>query len=184
MTLAAVSLPLEICNEVLSRFRAITGIEEEVKGSRISLGERGFLFELLAQTCFRATVSVAISALKADPGQDRGDHDADIYALLLQDAVGSMISEGSICASVTIDDGRYGSEILNHVREDIGKLIGPCGEAKLELSHRLAGLQIADVVANTFFTRALPGDRQSKMDSLVRPFIDREQIILRILPDL
>jgi hypothetical protein len=183
MTLAAARISLELADQVVGRFRAVTGIDGEIKGSRISLGERGFLFELLAQTDFAATVSVAISAVRPDPGEDRGSHDMAVYGALLNDAVGSMLPVGGDCTTVTMDDGRYSPEILSHIRDDIGAMIGPCGTASLALSHRLSGLQIADVIANTFFTRALTGDRQIHMDALVAPFLSRKQIAMRILPD-
>jgi hypothetical protein len=183
MTLSSVRISLEHADQVVGRFRAVTGMDSEIKGSRISLGERGFLFELLAQTDFAATVSIAISAIRPEPGEDRGAHDVAVYGALLNDAVGSMLPAGGDCATVTMDDGRYSPETLSHIRDDIGALIGPCSTASLALSHRLSGLQIADVIANTFFTRALTGDRQVHMDALVEPLLSRKQIVMRILAD-
>ncbi len=181
MTLAAIRIEPNSADGVLSRFRAVTGIDDEVKGSRISLGERGFLFELLERTAFIATVSVAVSALRAKPGQDRGDQDVEVYAALLQDAVESLMPDGGDCVEVTIDDGRYSPVTLAGVRNDIGRLIGPCSSAALELSHRSAGLQLADVVANSFFTRALAGERQMRMNALLEPFLQSGRVKLQVL---
>lgn len=184
MTLAGFEADHGDADAILARFREVTGIQSEVKGSRIDLGERAFLFELLADAPVKAAVSIAISALKPEQGEDRGDLDVQIYAALLDDAVSALMPVGGDCTEVIIDDGRYGPETLSHIRSDIGTLIGPCGSAKLELSHRSAGLQIADVIANTFFNRALVGDRQARMAALVEPFLARGQIVMRVLPDM
>lgn len=181
MTLAAVSIEPEFADAVLSRFREITGLTSELKGSRIDLAERGLLFELLERGAWSATVGIAISALTPDSGQDRGDHDIDIYVALLNDIVAAMNVDTDACTEVFIDDGRYGPETLTLIRADIAVLIGPCGTATLELSHRLSGLQIADVVANTFFNRAMVNGRQGRMAAIVAPFLDSGKIKMRVL---
>jgi hypothetical protein len=183
MTLAAVKIATEDADSTLSRFRAVTGYLGELKGSRIDLAERSLLFELFKDSGATATVGIAISAVKPDQGEDRGDHDVAIYAQLLDDVVGSMLPDIPTCESVIIDDGRYSSDTLAKVRNHIGELVGPCGTAQLELSHRLAGLQIADVIANSFFNRALVNDRQGRMAAVVAPLLQSGQIIMRVLPD-
>ncbi len=183
MTLAAVDISAEDADALLARFRAVTGFMGELKGSKIDLAERALFFQLFVSSAGQATVGIAISALKPDPHEDRGDHDIATYAALLNDAVGAMLPEIPGCESVVIDDGRYGVATLSKVRDDIGKLVGPCGIAQLELSHRLAGLQIADVIANSFFNRALVNDRQGRMAAVVAPLLESGQIKMRILPD-
>jgi len=182
MTLAALSIDVVAAEEVLLRFREVTGLVGELKGSRIDFAERALLFELLGDADWSATVGIAISALKPAGGGDRGDHDIAVYAALLEDVIGSMLTSGTVdCTTVTIDDGRYGPETLALVRNDIGRLVGPCGLAQLELSHRLAGLQIADVIANTFFNRAMVTQRQARMAAIVAPFLESGKIQLRLL---
>lgn len=183
MTLAAVDIHAEQADALLARFGAVTGYLGELKGSRIDLAERALFFELIHDTSATATVGIAISALKPEPQEDRGDHDIAIYAALLNDVVGSMLPDIPGCDSVIIDDGRYGVDTLSKVRDDIGRLVGPCGIAQLELSHRSAGLQIADVIANSFFNRALVNERQGRMAAIVAPLLESERIKMRILPD-
>jgi hypothetical protein len=183
MTLAAVDIDIEAADFVLSRFRATTGYLGELKGSRIDLAERSLIFELFKDSGGTAMIGIAIAALKPDPDGDRGDHDVAIYATLLNDVVGTMLPEIPSCDSVVIDDGRYGTDVLTKIRDDIGRLVGPCGTALLELSHRLAGLQIADVIANSFFNRALVNDRQARMAAIVAPLLESGQIKMRVLPD-
>ena len=183
MTLAAVDIAADAAESLLSRFRGATGYLGELKGSRIDLVRRGLFFNLFTELDATATVGVAISALKPEPDEDRGDHDISTYAALLNDVVGAMLPDVMGCESVIIDDGRYGPETLSKVRDDIGRLVGPCGTARLELSHRLAGLQIADVIANSFFNRALVNDRQGRMAAVVAPLLENGRLKMRVLPN-
>lgn len=181
MTLAALSIEAEAAEHILNRFREVTGLSSELKGSRIDLAERALLFEILASTDWSATIGIALSALTPEQGTDRGDHDIAVYAALLEDVIGAMLPTTSGCASVVIDDGRYGPDTLALIRNDIAAVVGPCGSAQLELSHRLPGLQIADVVANTFFNRAMVTERQARMAAIVAPFLESGTIKLRLL---
>jgi hypothetical protein len=183
MSLAAVDIATEQADAILARFRAVTGYLGELKGSRIDLAERALLIELFQDSGASATIGIAISALKPEQNEDRGDHDVAVYAALLDDVVGAMLPDMPTCESVIIDDGRYGPDTLSKIRDHIGKLVGPCGTAQLELSHRLAGLQIADVLANSFFNRALVNERQGRMAAIVAPLLESGQIKMRVLPD-
>ena len=181
MTLAAIAIDENVAHSVVSRFREITGLSGELKGSRIDVAERGLLFELLGQANWAANVGIAISALAPAPGEDRGSHDTNIYAQLLNDTVAALIRDTGDCVEVVIDDGRYGPETLALIRKDIADSIGPCGSATLDLSHRLSGLQIADVIANTFFNRAMATVRQGRMAAIVAPFLKSGKIKLQVL---
>lgn len=181
MTLAAVRITPDVAGQLLADFRLATGLTGELKGSRIDLQERGLFFTLFAKTGALAVVSIAISALKPSPGEGRGHRDQLTYAALLEDCISAALVQEGGCSSVIIDDGRYDALALDHIRADLAVMTGPCGEAKLELSHRSAGLQIADVIANTFFNRALVSERQSQMAEFVAPFLELGSIEMRIL---
>lgn len=183
MTMAAVLIDEDKAELLLERFREVTGLRGELKGSRIDLAERALVFELFERSGGSAIVSIALSALKPDKGQNRGRHDIDIYAQLMNDSVGNLLPASGGCANVIMDDGRYGEEILARVQSDIAELIGPWNGAIMEESHRLAGLQIADVIANSFFNRALVTGRQARLAAIVQPFLDNGKIDLRVLPD-
>lgn len=184
MTLAALTIEAEAADEVLTGFRAQTGLTGELKGSRIDLDQRALLFGLLERQQWTATVGVAISALVPLLNEDRGDHDIEVYAALFDDVLGSVLPKAGTCAQVILDDGRYGPETLRLVREDIAQLVGPWGLATLELSHRASGLQLADVIANSFFNRALVTSRQGRMAAAVARFLKSGQIEMRILGDV
>lgn len=181
MTLAGIDIDEITAETLIARFRNVTGYHGEVKGSRIDLAERALLFELVKDVEARIIVGIAISALVPEKNADRGDHDMDVYAALLEDVIAAMLPEMPGCDSVVIDDGRYGPETLSAIRTDIAKLVGPCGTTQLELSHRLAGLQIADVIANTFFNRALVTERQGRIAAIAAPLLESGQIKMRVL---
>ncbi len=181
MTLAAVLMDEADTENLLLQFRADTGLTGELKGSRIHLPERALFFDLLNRTNAKIAVSIAISALKPEPGSDRGAHDIDIYIRLMNDAIGALLTGGGACTNIVMDTGRYDDRILNVVRSDIAQLIGPWNGAQMAESHRIAGLQIADVIANSFFNRAFVNDRQPRMAEIVQPFLDNGQIELRLL---
>jgi hypothetical protein len=181
MTLAAVLIDEVEAEDMLLEFRAATGLTGELKGSRIDLAHRALVFNSLARSGAKAVVGIAISALKPVPGEDRGSHDIEIYAKLMNDTVDALVPGGGACISVVMDTGRYGDEILGKIRSEIAMLIGPWNGAHMVESHRLAGLQIADVIANTFFNRAMVTERQGRMAAIVQPFLNSGQIILRLL---
>lgn len=182
MTLAALSITAEAANNIVLRFREVTGLTSELKGSRIDLAERALLFEFLEPVDWNATVGIAISALKPQPGEDRGDHDIAIYSGLLDDVIESMVGNNATgCNDVIIDDGRYGVETLKLVRNSVGRLVGPLGTASLAVSHVYSGLQLADVIANSFFNRAMVTERQARLAAIVAPFLESGKIKLRLL---
>ena len=181
MTLAGVNIAPEAAVQLLSRFRDVTGLKSELKGSRIDLDERALFFDLFDRSGANAVVSIGLSATRAAASEDLGAHDQMVYIALLEDVVAAMIDGHNECAGVIIDDGRYDPVTLSAIRADIAALVGPCGDAMLVHSHRLPGLQIADVIANTFFNRALVNDRQTRMAGLVQPFLDNGRIKMRIL---
>jgi hypothetical protein len=181
MTLAAVSIDEAVAENLLLEYRAQTGLISELKGSRIELPERALLIDLLTATSAQIAVSIAISALKPEKGEDRGQHDIEIYTQLMNDAVGSLISGSGECTAVIMDAGRYDDKILGAVRRDIAELIGPWNVAQMAESHRMAGLQIADVIANSFFNHAFVSDVQYEMAALVQPMLDSGQIEMRQL---
>src|SRR3546814_12043319 len=86
MTFAAVMLTPEVAAAIHARFRAVTGLRGELKGSRISLTARAYLLELFARAGGRAWVAVAEGA---QLGQGKGGvppTDLDLYAPLLDSA--------------------------------------------------------------------------------------------------
>lgn len=182
MTLAAIHMDEDKASALVRRFRDVTGYHGELKGSRIDLAQRALIFELFEKLGGRAMVGIAISATQVQPGTDRGRHDITVYAALLNQIIAAMLMETGPCASIIIDDGRYAPDILALIKKDVTELIGPCSRTEMFDSHMVDGLQIADVIANTFFNRALVSDRQARMAAITEPFMESGRIKMRLLP--
>lgn len=172
MTLAAVAISDEGAEALLTRFRAVTGLHGELKGSRIDLVERAFVFELLERFDGRAVVSVAHPVNHA--GESAGQLDLATYTALLIDAIDAHLDKAPGAVTALIDDGRYAPLTLAHIRDEIEKLIDghdPDSWAQLRDSRRTAGIQIADVVANSAWNVAIGGMRSARIAAIMEPFI-------------
>ncbi len=183
MTFAAVTIDEDAASAFDTRFRTATGLTSEMKGSRISMRQRQLFFDLFEEIGVRATVGVAISAVRPHPGEDRGDHDQHVYLALIQDVLGSLLLAAGGCLEVVVDDGRYDAAAIVRIRDDIGRFVGPMGLATMGLSHQHPGLQIADVIANSFFNRALVSDRQARIAAMIQPLLDNGRIAMRVVPE-
>lgn len=180
MTFAAVAMTAADAEAVLDRFRGIAGLRGELKGSRISPVERGLLFEILAQRDASAWVAVADRPTLTHAIAN-GTSDRQIYSRLLDAAVAAwMPTTGGDCADVVIDEGRYDPRILAGVRGDIQALLGQWGQASLADSRRCAGIQIADVVANSLFNLTISSVRAHRIRTIVQPWLDSGR--LKIIP--
>lgn len=179
MVFAGVSIAAEDAEALLLRFKEITALRGEMKGSRISLPERALFFELLERYRGRAIVSELIPD-KAAAGRDRDLH---AYAALLSDVVTAWLPQIRECPEILIDDGRYDPATLALVSADIAALIGKCGRTRLADSRRSAGIQIADVVANSVFNLLRDTPRTERIRRIVAPFIAGGTLVLRQLPE-
>ena len=132
MTFSAVMLTPKAAADIHARFRSVTGLRGELKGSRISIVERAYLLELFDRAGGRAWVAVAErDKLAQNPGGTLPS-DLALYGALLNSAVGHWLPEtGGVCTDVVIDDGRYDPKILSHVREEIQAGLGQWGRASL-----------------------------------------------------
>jgi len=189
MTLAAVAIGEADADRLLARYRAITGLTGELKGSRIDIAERGLVFELLDRFGGRAVVIEALA--KAMPAEDAASHpprgrDARVYAALLGQAVGALLVEEEETQAVFIDDGRYDPATTEAMRAAVGAMLaGRSGSARavasLFDSHRSAGIQIADVVANSALHLALGDARSTRIAAILDPFLANGRIAIRPL---
>ena len=180
MTLAAVALDADAAEAVLARIRAVTGLLGELKGSRIDLATRGFCIETVMRLGGRAIIAVArVSDLPHD-AQGHAPEDMDVYAALIETAVGAWLPASGGCADVEIDDGRYDPRINGRLRGDVQAALGQWGRATLNDSRRSAGIQIADVLANSLFQMTTGGPRAARIDALLAPFVANGAV--RVLP--
>ncbi|MBB6424379.1 DUF3800 domain-containing protein [Sphingopyxis sp. JAI128] len=177
MTFSAVMLTPDAAGEIHERFRGVTGLRGELKGSRISIVERAYLLELFDRAGGRAWVAVAErDKLSQNPGGTLPS-DLALYAALLNTAIGRWLPEtGGVCTDVVIDDGRYDPKILAHIREDIQAGLGQWGRASLADSRRSDGVQIADVIANSLFNIAVRSQRANRIQRILDPMLASKAI--------
>lgn len=177
MTFSAVMLAPAAATEIHERFRGVTGLRGELKGSRISIVERAYLLELFDRAGGRAWVAVANrDKLAQNPGGTLPS-DLALYAALLNLAIGRWLPEtGGVCTDVVIDDGRYDPKILAEVREEIQAGLGQWGRASLADSRRSDGVQIADVIANSLFNITVGSQRAHRIQRILDPMLASKAI--------
>jgi hypothetical protein len=185
MTFAAVMLSPDAAAAVHARFRAVTGLRGELKGSRISLTERAYLLELFDRAGGRAWVAVAKRDNLAPPADGRLATDLALYTALLDLAVSNWLPEtGGVCTDVVIDDGRYDPVILAGVRETIQAGLAGWGQASLADSRRSDGVQIADVIANSLFNVEIGSPRAHRIGIILEPMLASRAIRIAELTKL
>lgn len=177
MTFSAVMLTPQAAAAIHDRFRSVTGLRGELKGSRISIVERAWLLELFDRAGGRAWVAVADRDTLAQAQGGTLPSDLALYAALLNLAVGRWLPEtGGVCTDVVIDDGRYDAKILSKVREEIQAGLGRWGRASLADSRRSDGVQIADVIANSLFNITVESPRAHRIQRIMDPMLASKAI--------
>ena len=177
IVIAAVSLPGSLADDLLHRVRGVISLRGELKGSRISMAERAFVVELLARSGARAIVVQALTRdLAAHTPDGRPPTDLQIYAALLEHVVDAWLPETGGCVELIIDDGRYDERLNSMLRDDVQRSLGQWGKASLADSRRSAGVQFADVLANSFFQMATGSQRSQALETLMAPFLENGAI--------
>ena len=177
MTFSAVMLTPKAAADIHARFRDVTGLRGELKGSRISIVERAYLLELFDRAGGRAWIAVAERDKLAQNSGGTLPSDLALYAALLNLAIGRWLPEtGGVCTDVVIDDGRYDPKILGHVREEIQAGLGGWGSASLADSKRSDGVQIADVIANSLFNVTIGSPRAHRIQRIIDPMLASKAI--------
>src|SRR3546814_11210776 len=118
MSFSAVMLTPQAATEIHERFRVVTGLRGELKGSPISTVERAYLLELFDRAGGRAWVAVAKrDKLAQNPGGTLPS-DLSLYARLLHLAIGRWLPEtGGVCTPVVIEAGRNDHKLTAPVRD-------------------------------------------------------------------
>ncbi len=182
MCFAALRMDDADAERLLDRFREVTGLRGELKGSRIALIERAFFFELLERFGGEAWVSV-VRREKLVPKGEQNPEDIKVYARLLETVLDKWQAADDKPGprKVVIDDGRYDPRLQQMLREDVQRDLGQWGRASLADSRRVAGIQIADVVANTLYNLAIQSTRAERMRRILSPFIaDRRVRVIEL----
>ena len=174
MTFAAVAIGEAQAHALLDRFKDVTGLRGELKGSRIGLTERALFYEYLERFGGRACIAV-VRQSKIASGPER-PQDINVYARLLETILDHLRTDMPTRQTVIIDDGRYDAAHQQGVVAEVQKHIGDWATIKVADSRRSAGVQIADVLANTLYNLAIKSARADRIKTIVKPFI-AERII-------
>lgn len=163
-------------------YHKVTRTVGEVHGHQLTPMQRAVFLGLLA----REAVSAVVACRRAEPlgGWAMSSMpEADLYGHLLAEACNALpITPGRGALTITPDGGRYARARLDVARSVVTASLAAAGhEGPLRVvfgdSAATAGLQVADVVANSVFgmlTRAGP------VADLLTPLIEAGR--LRILP--
>ena len=177
MTFAAVMVESRDVDTLMRRYRDITGLRGELKGSRIDLTERGLLCELIEKHRIISSVCVLTRDQISAAARESRTLDQDAYAQLLHCSVGALLPRTGGCAEIIIDDGRYDPYVLERLRAEMSSRLGGWGDAQLEESHLSPGVQLADVIANSVYNMNMPamgeGERPQRIRRIMQPLLDR-----------
>jgi hypothetical protein len=144
---AAVSIVPGEANRLVRRFRKAARITSEVKGHRLTARQRWIFFDMLsAQTDLGG---VAVTCGHFEPLGAWAIHhlrEIDLYGYMMTEACRALPAH----TTVTLDGGRYKKAPADVVRQAIARATG-AEQVAFGDSATLAGLQVADVIANTVF---------------------------------
>lgn len=174
MCFAAIALPPESAVALLDRYRDVTGLRGELKGSRIGLVERALFFEIFHRFHGRAWVSV-VRRDKLEGAGRKLPEDIMVYQRLLETILDrwrhDIESTGAAAQDIIIDAGRYDAELLHSLQRDLQQHLGSWAHISVADSRRSAGIQIADVVANSIYNLATASNRSGRIRHILAPFI-------------
>lgn len=151
---AAVRIDGVAATRLIKSFRKASGVVGEVKGFRLSMPERRLFFGLLSRI---DGLAAAVVCDRRDPvgGWAMGAlPETQVYEHLLNGAC-CLLPPVSGPTTVAVDGGRYKRAIYGELLSRLPSAIGAHHEGRASVvfanSAASAGIQVADVVANTLF---------------------------------
>lgn len=156
---AAVKVSESCAARIVKSFKKAVKSSSEIKGHRLSETDRRIFFEILNREGDPFGIVVHCGRSTAIGGWAmRGLKEIDLYAHLISEACNPIIKNASV-PSIQIfpDAGRYKKAQSEKIRKTLqhGFTEVSSNKAKFKVafqsSHESAGIQIADVVANTVF---------------------------------
>ncbi len=168
--MASLSMSDDAAHAAMSRVRQVLGLRGELKGSRISMAERAFVVELLCAAGVEAYIVESYFTDNADR------NDIARYAAVLEQVTDHWALRSGGCVTLVVDDGRYDARINAALRADVQSALGQWGKVALADSRRSAGVQFADVLANSHFHVAIGSSNAKRVEALLDPFWRSGQI--------
>lgn len=183
---AAVAISAAHATRLLKSFRKATGLDGEVKGHRIALGQRAIFVDLLAKQPDVVSAVVACSRLDAVGGWAMGAlPEVELYRHLLAEACVALPGlDTARHLTVTPDRPRYKKSQVEPVRAGLTRAVAarhPAARVAVGFgdSAELPGLQVADVVANSVFQSLVPSAATEAVARLLAPLVARGVLHIR-----
>ncbi|MBK1665263.1 hypothetical protein CKO38_14620 [Rhodospirillum rubrum] len=181
--LAAVSIGSTEAGRLMKSFRKATGLLGEIKGHRLDIRQRKIFFDLLCKERHAQSAAVAANRWQALGLWAMGAlPEVDLYGHLLIEACWPLVGH-SLARRVTItpDGGRYKKAHLASVGERLAKALQN-DDRRVDVgfgdSAHVAGLQIADILANSVFQTLGPGPMAGLVNRLLLPVIDAGRLTI------
>ncbi len=177
----AVAMAPSDATRLIKSFRKATGVVGEVKGHGLALPQRRVFFELLLQEA--DALSAAVASRRSEPVGGwamRALPEVVLYEHLLAEALTSLPRLGAARhLTLTLDRPRYKKAQLHAVRSRLCEVVrarhGTPADIGFGDSAGSAGLQMADVIANSVFQMG----RSPAVADLVAPVVECGRLLLR-----
>lgn len=154
---SAVHMAPGIAAKLMRQFRkkARPRVSDEIKGHQLTPEQRSLFFRLLSEQVSSVTVVVAGRSQPIGGWAMRNLTEADLWIEMLIEAARTFASIGA--EGMTVDRGRHNREQLRRVLDLAEQRLRPEFGAHFRIhaagSESAAGLQVADIVANTAYHR-------------------------------
>lgn len=154
LLVAAVAIEPKLAKRLMGRFRKQEKLKDEIKGHELTIAQRQAFFAMMAEYAPEATAVVICEREHPLGGHMMGTlAPSDLWAELVVESCLVLQPRGPTLA-VTPDGGRYSRKVLDPLERQISnKLIKATGiervRVRCEPSESLAGLQVADIIANS-----------------------------------
>lgn len=183
---AAVAISSNGATRLLKSFRKATGWKGgEVKGHRLTPEQRRVFFDLLTRQEDLGSVVVSCSRRMPVGGWAmEALSELELYGYLLREACVGLVPATSRHVTITPDGGRYKKSDLHRIALHLATEVQQRSPAapvavSFEDSAAIAGLQVADVVANTAFQAQAVAANAELAEALLTPLRVKGRLIMR-----
>jgi hypothetical protein len=182
---AAIAMPATDAARLIKSFRKAAKWPrgEEIKGHALSPAQRDIFFDLVRRTPINS-ITVACNRRDAVGGWAMGTlAELDLYSHLLCEACLAMPKPDGDAVTITPDGGRYKKVELAAISARLSAAITQAGAKRASVSFQnsteLAGLQIADVIANSVFQSMGASPLAEHTAQLLRPLIEAGRLVTK-----
>ncbi len=183
---ATVAIPLTGATRLLKSFRKATRwTGGEVKGHRLTPEQRRVFFDLFCREDDLGSIVVSCSRRTLVGGWAMGAlSEIELYGHLLREACVDLVPATSQHVTITPDGGRYKKSELHKIALHLAREVqqrSPAAPVTVSFadSASVAGLQVADVVANTAFQAQTVAANAELAGTLLAPLRLTGRLVMR-----